>query len=318
MRLALLAAAATGVQVGAALVASEAVVAEVGAGRLGLLRYAIALLLLLPIALRTHGPAIPARELGPVALIGMSQFGILIALLNLAVLHTDSARVALVFATLPMLTVAVARVLTGQRITRRAFAATVLSVLGVAVLLGESTMSGGLDRSDLTGIGYAGLATLTGAICSSLYGPYLKRHGIVRTSAIAMAASLAPLAVISWADGAGNSWLAWSGSTHALNAFIGLSSALGLLLWLYALARAPAGSVTAFLALSPVTAAGLSVLWFGAEIEPGTGLALVLVVCGLAVLAIEARPERHDGCPGLEEQSGAPGKTSASPKNAEN
>ena len=93
MRLALLAAAMTGVQVGAALVASEAIVADVGAGRLGFLRYAIALVFLLPFGLRAAGPPFRKSDLLPVALIGIGQFGVLVALLNIAVLYSSSARV---------------------------------------------------------------------------------------------------------------------------------------------------------------------------------------------------------------------------------
>ena len=86
MRLALLAAGATGVQVGAALVASEAIVAEVGAGRLGLFRYAIALAFLLPLAARFNAVSVPRHDLLAIVLIGIGQFGVLIALLNFAVL----------------------------------------------------------------------------------------------------------------------------------------------------------------------------------------------------------------------------------------
>ena len=103
---ALAAAAATGVQVGAALVATEVIVAEVGAGRLGFLRYAIALTFLLVLVVLGKASPLPARDLVPVALIGIGQFGVLIALLNVALLYTSSARVALVFATLPLMTLA--------------------------------------------------------------------------------------------------------------------------------------------------------------------------------------------------------------------
>jgi len=114
VKLPLGAAALTGIQVGAALVASQAVVADVGAGRLGFLRYAIALLFLLPLVRRRSSPPISRRDLVPVALIGL---------------------------------------------------------------------------------GMAAAATLTGAVCSTLYRPYLQRYGVVKVSALALAASLLPLGV---------------------------------------------------------------------------------------------------------------------------
>ena len=81
--------------------------ADVGAGRLGFLRYAIALVFLLPFGLRAAGPPFRKSDLLPVALIGIGQFGVLVALLNIAVLYSSSARVSLVFATLPIVTLAV-------------------------------------------------------------------------------------------------------------------------------------------------------------------------------------------------------------------
>ena len=294
MRLALLAAAATGVQVGAALVASGAIVAEVGAGRLGFLRYAIALVFLMPFALRSTGPSIDKPDLLPVALIGIGQFGILIALLNVAVLHSSPARVSLVFATLPIVTLTVGWATSGSAVTLRTLAAIACSVIGVAVLLGGDALSGRLKASDLIGLGCAALATLTAALCSSLYGPYLRRYGVVRISVIAMAASLAPLGLLGLVERHGTSLADWSPATFALIGFIGLSSGIGYLMWLYALANAPAGLVTAFLALSPITAVVFSVIWLDTRVSAALAVALVLTVGGLAFAGLRPRPKQEN------------------------
>lgn len=293
MRLALLAAAATGVQVGSGLVASSAVVAEVGAGRLGFLRYAIALVFLAPFALRASGPSVARRDLPPVALIGIGQFGVLIALLNVAVLQSSPARVSLVFATLPIVTLALGWAMTGAAVTWRTLAVIACSVVGVAVLLGGDALSGRLMASDLIGLGCVSLATLTAALCSSLYGPYLRRYGVVRVSVIAMAASLVPLGLLGLVETHGTSPADWSPATFALIGFIGLSSGIGYLMWLYALANAPAGIVTAFLALSPVTAVVLSVIWLDTRVSAALAVALVLIVGGLAFAGFRPQPEQE-------------------------
>ncbi len=300
MRLALLAAAMTGVQVGAALVASEAIVADVGAGRLGFLRYAIALVFLLPFGLRAAGPAFRKSDLLPVALIGIGQFGVLVALLNIAVLYSSSARVSLVFATLPIVTLAVGWAMAREAITPRTFIAIALSVIGVGVLVGADALSGALAASDLTGLGCAALATLTGAVCSSLYRPYLRRYGVARVSVIAMVASLAPLGVLGLLETHGVAMADWSAATMALIGFVGLSSGIGYLMWLYALTNAPAGIVTAFLALSPVTTMTISVVWLDAQMSSALGVALVLILGGLAVTAFQRHPGRSGDGTGLE------------------
>jgi drug/metabolite transporter (DMT)-like permease len=282
---ALIAAAATGVQVGTALVASEAVVAEVGSGRLGFLRYAIGLAVLLPVALMSRSPAMRGRDWLPVALIGIGQFGILIALLNIAVLYTSSSRVALVFATLPLLTLAVGGLINRCLPARRDIAAILLTLVGIAVLLGGDALAGSLAARDMLGLAAAFGATLVGAVCSSFYRPYLERYGVVKVSAIAMAASLLPLGLMSLLENPAVPPWDWHGTTIALIVFIGLASGVGYLAWLYALSATDAGIVTAFLALSPITAALLSAIFFSAPITPALGLALVLVVAGLLVMA---------------------------------
>lgn len=288
----LIAAAATGVQVGAALVASEVVVAEVGAGRLAFLRYAVALAILLAVARGVSGPAIARRDILPVCLIGAAQFGALVFLLNIAVLHTSSARVALVFATLPLITLLVNRVRSGTLPGRAALAGIVLSVVGVGFLVGRDALSGAASASDFLGLSMAMAATVTGAVCSSLYKPYLLAYGIVRISAVAMAASLPPLAV-AWAlEPAATSILDWPPLVFALVVLIGLASGLGYLLWLYALRHADAGLVTAFLGLSPVTAAVLSAAFLGTAFGPATISSLACILAALALIAGSERPGR--------------------------
>lgn len=86
MNLALCAAAAAGVQVGAAIVASRFALQEVQPLTLAMLRYAVGALVLLPFAVRAlrGNPVRPLpRDLVAMAAPGIGQFGVLIALLNL-------------------------------------------------------------------------------------------------------------------------------------------------------------------------------------------------------------------------------------------
>ncbi|MAA98032.1 MAG: hypothetical protein CMN87_08180 [Stappia sp.] len=292
MTRALVASIVTGFQVGAALVASEAVVADVGAGRLGFLRYAIALTLIVPVALNARGPGVARRDLLPVALIGIGQFGVLVALLNVAVLHAGSPRVALVFATLPVVTLVLGLGFAGGRVSRLEFGSILLSVVGVAVLLGGDALGGRLGPSDWTGLSCAGGATLIGALCSHLYRPYLQRNGVTQVGMIAMAASLLPLGLMSLAEGGGVPIGQWSTRTLVLLGFVGVSSGFGFILWLYALTHLQAAVVTAFLGLSPVTATVLAVLFLGATPSATQVGAVALVVGSLVAIAFAQRRSR--------------------------
>ena len=294
---AILAALVTGLQIGAALVASEAVVADVGAGRLGFVRYAIALVLLLPVALLSRGPRIARADLLPVALIGMGQFGVLVALLNLAVLYTGSARVALVFATLPIVTMVLGLGTAGGRVSRLEGCSIVMSVIGVAVLLGGDALVGNLETGDLIGLGCAFAATLVGALCSLLYRPYLKRSGVKFVGVVAMTASLLPLGLIGMAETQGIPMADWSSRTVLIVGFVGVSSGFGFVLWLYALANLPAPTVTAFVGLSPVTAAVLSIVFLDVVPTPTLLGAMILILASLAVTAIAQRSSHRKSLP---------------------
>ena len=71
------------------------------------------------------------------------------------------------------------------------------------------------------------------------------------------------------------------GATWAVVGFIGLSSAVGFFLWLYALKHESPTRVTVFLALNPVTAALLGAWLLQEPSTPWAGAALVLVAAGL-------------------------------------
>ena len=289
MNLALLAAALCGVQIGITLVASEVIVADVGPGRLGFLRYAIAVAVLLPLALMSKAPRIARRDLLPVALLGIGQFGVLIALLYAALLYTSSPRAALVFSSLPLMTLGVSHLM-GKASPGFAGVMAILSTLaGIACLLGLDAWAGRITATDLIGLLLAALATLTGAVCSVFYRPYLERYGIIRTSALAMAASLPPLALLGLVEPAALPVADWSSVIIALIIFVGLSSGLGYLAWLYALSKADATRMTAFLSLSPVTAALVSVTVLNEPVTPGLVVGIALVGLGLIFLARDGR-----------------------------
>src|SRR5262249_7142133 len=102
---AVMAAAATGVQVGATIVATRIVVDQSGPASLALLRYVIGFGCLLPFVLRSGKvPRFVGRDVLPIGLLGITQFGILIALLNYGLRFIPAGRGALIFATFPLLT----------------------------------------------------------------------------------------------------------------------------------------------------------------------------------------------------------------------
>jgi len=284
------AAAATGVQVGAAIVASRFAVAEVPPLTLAMLRYAVGFACLLPFAWRetrrTLSAGAPApvagsrgRDLAAMAALGIGQFGILIALLNFGLQHVGAAQAALIFSLFPLLTLLLSAALGQERITRALLAGVLLSIAGVALALGPKLQlaAGNHWWGELA----VAAAALTGAVCSVLYRPFLRRYPTLPVSAFAMLASVAFLAVAAATEHWPQRLGAIGPAAWGAVAFIGVSSGVGYFWWLYALKHEPATRVTVFLALNPVTAALLGWALLGERLHPTALGALVLIALAL-------------------------------------
>lgn len=251
------AAAGCGILVGAAMVATRFVIDQTEPASLALLRYAIGVLCLLPPALLSARARFAARDLAPIALLGIGQFGILVALLNYGLQFTSSAMGALIFATLPLLTMVLAAGLGQERLTLPKALGVALTVVGVALALGGRL---GLDgggtggwRGELAVLGSA----LCGAVCSVFYRPYLAKYPALPVSLLAMFASVLFLAVPAGWEGFFTAVPRFTTAGWLAVLFIGANSGLGYYLWLWALQHAPATNTAVFLALSPITALGL-------------------------------------------------------------
>ena len=103
-------------------------------------------------------------------------------------------------------------------------------------------------------------SALTGAVCSVLYRPYLRRYPVLQVSAVAMLASVAFLAIPAAWEGFFAAAPAFTPGGWAAIVFIGVSSGLGYYCWLWALRHTDASRVAVFLALSPITATLLGAL----------------------------------------------------------
>ncbi|WP_332816142.1 DMT family transporter [Ramlibacter sp.] len=287
MSLALWAAAATGVQVGAAIAASRLAVAEVPPLTLAMLRYAIGFACLLPFALRPLAAMprrVPARDLLAMAALGVAQFGLLIALLNFGLQRVAAAPAALIFSLFPLLTLALAAAMGRERATWRLLAGVVLSIAGVAFTLlpkWQAATPGGNWWGELAVLA----AAATGALCSVLYRPYLQRYPVVPVSAFAMLASVAALALLALPEAWPARLATFSPVAWAAIAFIGLSSGIGYFWWLYALKHESPTRVTVFLALNPVTAALLGWLLLGEQPGVAGWFALLPIAAGLWLAA---------------------------------
>jgi drug/metabolite transporter (DMT)-like permease len=286
MNLAVWAAAATGVQVGAAIVASRFAVAEVPPLTLAMLRYAIGFACLLPFAWKELPALTAARhgarrvpDLCAMAALGIGQFGVLIALLNFGLQTMGAAAAALIFSVFPLMTLVLAALLGRERVTTSLLLGVLLSIGGVAVSLSPKLamhQSGGW-WGELA----VAASAFIGALCSVLYRPYLQRYPTIPVSAFAMLASVLFLAALALGEHWPQRIDTFSVQAWAAVAFIGVSSGIGYFWWLYALKHESPTRVTVFLALNPVTAALLGWTLLDEALAPSMLVAMAMIAAGL-------------------------------------
>jgi drug/metabolite transporter (DMT)-like permease len=152
-------------------------VIKVGYGGLGpfnvaALRFFIAGLVFVPLVslFRARWPR-GASEWSLVVFVGLVLFWIDFGLIYWGEQFLDSGLTAILFATLPLVTIVIAHLyLPGDRITPRKLTGTLLAFLGVVALFGENVR---IDPSKAVPM----LGIVASAVCASAAGVATKRHG---------------------------------------------------------------------------------------------------------------------------------------------
>jgi len=287
--LAVVAAAATGVQVGSAIVATRFVIDQTDPVTLAFLRYLIGFCLLLIPAWRSRRGGFDRRDVLPIAGLGITQFGILIVLINYGLQFIPSARAALIFACVPLLTMSLGAVIGQERMTLLKTAGVLLTIVGVGFALGEKVFLPGAAGGGWLGEMAVLASALCAAVCSVLYRPYLIKYPTLQVSAFAMFASVGFLALAAGLEGSFSSWFNFTVAGWLAVFFIGASSAIGYYMWLWALGHSSPTRVTVFLSLSPITSAALGALLLA---EPISAWFIAGLICVTLGLWLAHRPQR--------------------------
>jgi drug/metabolite transporter (DMT)-like permease len=159
-------------------------------------------------------------------------------------------------------------------------------------VLGEKAVLVGGAASKWVGELAVFASAFSGAVCSVLYRPYLRKYPTLLVSAFAMLASVWFLAVLAAGEGFFGSLPRFTANGWLAVVFIGISSGIGYYLWLWALNHTTPTKVTVFLALSPVTATGLGALLLAEGISTMSLLGLACVVLGLWLAHLQGQTAR--------------------------
>jgi drug/metabolite transporter (DMT)-like permease len=204
---------------------------------------------------------------------------------NWGIAHSTATNAALLITVEPIAMILLSPWYLGERLSRRAAVGAALTIVGAAVLVVNGIpgvtehlvphWSGDLVLV-LAGVAYASYSLLGRRV--------LERHApiIVTTRSLMWgAAALLPVAALEWTSGARPVWTA-AAVTGTLYLAV-VITALGYVVWNWALARVPAPRAAIFLNVQPIVGALLGAVLLGEPITLFTVLGGVLVVTGLAV-----------------------------------
>lgn len=276
-----LAAAITGILVGAAMVSTRSVSDDVPAGTLALLRYAIGLLVLVVPLCFSRLMRFSRKDFLSITFLGILQFAVLMLLMNFALERLSATICALVFSTMPIFTFCFAVVGQLESYSKKRLTGAALAVAGIIWVLNSSSVPDIPARSDSL-FGYFALvaATLTGAITTLFYRPYLQRYPALPTCSLAMGASVVFLIIFCLATSQplipSLPIFKWG-----YVVFIGLSSGIGFFCWLWALSAMEASKVATFQVMGPVTAAIIELIMTHKLPSFSLILSLMMVASGL-------------------------------------
>src|SRR6516165_3213818 len=256
---------------------------------LGVFRFGVGFLLLLPIALALRIKWPRGRDWLGVAALGVMYFAFFIVLFNLAFRYTTAARGSLALSTLPLMTMLVGAALGVEALDVRKSVGVIIAMAGAAVALVAGLAH--TWRGDLI----MAAATLVMALYNVWSRPF-----IVRSS---------PLAYVTAGMGFGSACLvavaAWSDSYASVASFHGpqwmavvylgaFGGAAAFFLWVFALERTTPTRTAITMTINPVFASAVGALTLGEPIGINLVVGLLAVFAGIWIATSASAAKKRD------------------------
>jgi drug/metabolite transporter (DMT)-like permease len=214
------------------------------------------------------------------AFFGMTAYQLL---LNAAELNVPAATASIVVAAAPLVSVAIATVFLDEQLTLARVAGSLVAIGGVvAISLARSGAT--LNCALLIAVG----AAVVQGIYHALTKPLLRERSGIEVATYAMVAGTVmslPFLPWGWHDTVATPLSAWASALY-----LGLlPSALGFVLWGYAVARLPLVTSTSLLYLVPAFAVLIGFVWLGEVPLLGELLGGLVVIAGVVLVGLGDR-----------------------------
>jgi len=270
---------------GTSYVVARVTLESVPPAMLAFVRLLIAWLVLALLSRAQSAAPLSRADRRAIAFMGILGFAAAYACSNWGIAHSTATNAALLITVEPVAMILLSPWYLGERLSRRGAVGAALTIAGTVVLV-VNGIPGVTERlvphwaGDLVLV----LAGVAYASYSLLGRRVLERHAplaVTTRSLIWGAAALMPFAGLEWASGERPAWTATAVLGTVYLAVV--ITALGYVVWNWALARVPAPRAAIFLNVQPIVGALLGTVLLGEPVTFFTVLGGVLVVTGLAV-----------------------------------
>ncbi len=256
---------------------------------LGIIRFGLGFLCVLPVALlmRVRWPA--RRDWPGVAGLGLLFYGFAMILYNIAIGYTTAARAALALSTLPLQTMLVGALLGIEPLTARKTLGVVIATAGVAAALstGLAHAPAGAWRGELLMLGTA--------LCMAFYNiwsrPFIERSSAFGFLTVGMGAGALALVAAGAVAGSFAGLPAIISRDWFATIYLGLAGgAFAFILWILALQRTSPTRVAITMTVNPLSAALLAAALVAEPVTVNFLFGLAVVGVGIWLAATTPRP----------------------------
>jgi drug/metabolite transporter (DMT)-like permease len=254
---------------------------------LGILRWGIGSLCVLPVALILKAKWPRRADWPGVAMLGLCFFGLFFIFYNTALQYTTASRASLALSTLPLQTMLIGALLGIERMTARKAIGVGVAVLGVfaALASGYTDAPAGAWRGELI---------MTGAVlCMAFYNvwsrPFIRRSSALGFLALGMGTGAAALILLGLVTGRAAVVHSFGTDQWIAGIYLGVGGgALAFILWVLALERATPTRVANTMTVNPIAAALLATQLVGEPLTLNLVIGLVAVFAGILIATTEA------------------------------
>jgi drug/metabolite transporter (DMT)-like permease len=255
---------------------------------LGILRWGIGFLCVLPAALLLRVRWPQRRDWLPVAALGFGFFGVFFVLYNIAIGYTTAARASLALSTLPLQTMLIGALFGVEPLTARKSLGVGIAVLGVFAALAS-----GLAAAP-TGAWRGELIMLGAVLCMSAYNvwsrPFIQRSSALGFLAVGMGAGAGALLLVGALTGRLAVVTGFGALQWIAGVYLGIcGGALAFILWVMALQRTTPTRVATTMTVNPIAAALLATQLVGEPFTLDLAMGLVAVFAGIWIATTEGR-----------------------------